>query len=96
MKKIDAIKILDGHRVWLRFDDQVEGVVDLAVDFDQGGVFGVWRDDLVFRQAAISNGGRALEWPGEVDLCADALYLRVTGKTPEELFPHLKAQVVYA
>jgi hypothetical protein len=28
-------------------------------------------------------------WPGEVDLCPDALYLDVTGKRAEEIFPTL-------
>jgi hypothetical protein len=26
-----------------------------------------------------------LEWPGELDLCADSIYLRLTGAAPEEL-----------
>jgi hypothetical protein len=38
----------------------------------------------------------ALEWPGELDLCPDSIYVRLTGKTPEEVFPSLKKQLVYA
>jgi hypothetical protein len=29
----------------------------------------------------------AIEWPGNLDLCPDALYLRLTGKRPEDVFP---------
>jgi hypothetical protein len=38
----------------------------------------------------------ALEWPGGLDLCGDALYLRLTGKGPEEVFPGLRAAGVNA
>jgi hypothetical protein len=31
----------------------------------------------------------AVEWPGEIDLCPDALYLTMNGKTLGELYPHL-------
>jgi hypothetical protein len=38
----------------------------------------------------------ALEWPGELDLCPDSIYMRLTGKTPEEVFPSLKKKIAYA
>ena len=37
-----------------------------------------------------------LIWPNDLDLCPDALYLRVTGKKPEEEFPALKHEFAYA
>lgn len=37
----------------------------------------------------ISDAG-AVEWPSEVDLCSDSLYLRLTGRQPEDLFPALR------
>lgn len=36
------------------------------------------------------NDAGAVEWPNEVDLCPDSLYLRLTGKYPEDLFPALR------
>jgi hypothetical protein len=36
----------------------------------------------------VTNEG-AIEWPGEIDFCPDALYLRMTGQRPEQLFPAL-------
>ena len=35
----------------------------------------------------------AISWNEDIDLCPDALYLRLTGKTAEELFPALKTPV---
>ena len=33
----------------------------------------------------------AIEWGSEIDICPDAMYLRLTGKSPEELFPSLRS-----
>lgn len=82
------VRVLDNHCLWLRYDDGVEGTVDLS-DLVGRGVFAAWTDRHVFEAVQITDSG-ALEWPDGIDLCADALYLRVTGKTPEEIFSKLK------
>jgi len=38
------------------------------------GVFAAFADPAFFVQARIGEGGRSLEWPGELDFCADALW----------------------
>jgi hypothetical protein len=94
MTRIVAFEVLDNYRVRLRFDDGVEGTVDLSRLVGQG-VFAAWRDYAFFRQAFLAGQG-ALTWPGELDLCPDALYLEVTGKRPEDLFPNLKTLTAHA
>ena len=89
MKKIVACKVLENYRVWLRFDDGVEGEADFSALAGQG-VFAPWTDYGFFRQAVIGEHCRTLTWPGELDFCADALWLQVTGKRPEDLFPNLR------
>lgn len=91
MKKIVACKVLENYRVWLRFDDGVEGEADFSAHAGQG-VFAPWTDYGFFGQAAIAEHGRTLTWPGELDFCADALWLQVTGKRPEDLFPSLRQE----
>jgi len=86
MKKIIAIEVRENYRVWLRFDDGAEGEVDLSVHVGKG-VFAPWADYGFFRKATVGESGRTLTWPGALDLCADALWLQVTGKKPEDLFP---------
>ena len=82
-----------GFRVWLRYEDGTEGVVDLS-DLAGRGVFEAWEDPAFFDAVRISESG-ALEWPGGVDICGDAVYLRLTGKAPEEVFENLRpAEVV--
>ena len=83
-----------GYQVWLRYDDGAEGVVDLS-DLGGRGVFQAWSDRRVFEALRVTERG-ALEWPGGLDLCGDALYLRLTGKPADEVFPRLRALGVHA
>jgi hypothetical protein len=86
---------LPGYRLHLRFDDGVEGAVDLSADVGKG-VFSIWRDPEAFARFRVEEGGRAIVWSDEVDACADALYLEITGMTAEELWPSLKQAPAYA
>jgi hypothetical protein len=85
MKKIVSFQVLENYRVRLQFDDGANGEADFSADAGKG-VFAPWSDYGFFRQARIGDHGRSLTWPGELDFCADALWLQVTCKTPEELW----------
>jgi Protein of unknown function (DUF2442) len=89
-----AVKPLENYRVWLRFSDGVEGIADLS-EFSGKGVFKMWDVEVAFRNVRVGEGG-GIEWGDQIDLCPDALYLRVTGKTPEEMFPSLRKLVEHA
>ena len=80
--------------MWLKFSDGVEGAVDLS-DLAGRGVFSAWADRNVFTAVHTEEGG-GIEWPGEIDMCPDALYLRLTGKSVDEVFPSLKPTPVDA
>lgn len=86
VKRIVALEILQNHRVRLRFADGAAGEVDFSRHAGKG-VFAPLADEAFFRRAALGDQGRTLTWPGELDFCADALWLQVTGKTAQELFP---------
>ena len=92
--KITKAEPVAGYRLNVEFDDGVHGVVDLS-DYAGVGVFAAWLKPGSFEQVAITSEG-ALAWPGDLDLCPDAVYMRLTGKTPEELFPLLRHHPVYA
>ena len=94
MKRISKVKTLPGYRLDLEFDDGVRGVVDVSEDVGKG-VFAPWRDPLVFEQVSIGSSGE-LVWGDRIDLCPDALYLKVTGKKPEDIFPALRDQPTHA
>jgi hypothetical protein len=88
MRKVSKVNVLPEYRLKLQFDDGVSGTVDLS-DAVGKGVFAIWRDPRVFEQVRIGSSGE-LVWSDKVDLCPDALYLKVTGKRPEDLFPALR------
>ncbi len=84
-----AVRALTGFRIWLQYDDGTEGVVDLS-DLAGRGVFAAWDDVGFFSSVRLGSHG-AIEWGDAIDVCPDAMYLRLTGKTPEELFPNLRS-----
>ncbi len=86
MKIIDA-KALPNFRLTLRFDNGESGVVDLSSLVGRG-VFEAWNVPAVFESVSVTDEG-AVRWPGDIDLCPDSLYLQMTGKKPEEVFPAL-------
>jgi hypothetical protein len=80
------------YKIHLRYTDGVEGEVDLS-HFVGKGVFSAWNDPAAFNNVSIGDSGE-IRWSDEIELCPDALYMQITGKTPEEVFPNLlKAQV---
>jgi len=83
MFEIAEVKVLPGYRLWLRYGEGVEGEVDLS-DLAGRGVFAAWSDRSFFESVRIDESG-ALVWGDSLDLCPDALYLRLTGKSPEEV-----------
>ena len=92
--KIIFVKPTSKFVVEVVFEDGTCGVLDLG-DLAGRGVFSQWLKDGVFESVSITESG-ALEWPGELDLCPDSLCMRLTGKSPEEVFPILKKQLAYA
>ena len=94
MAKIIKVSVLQGYCLELDFDDGVRGMVDLS-DLAGKGVFALWDDRRVFEQVRIGSFGE-LAWGDKIDLCPDSLYLRATGKKPEDVFPALRREVAYA
>ena len=88
------IKALPNHHLWLRYDDGVEGEVDLS-DLAGRGVFEAWEDSAFFASVRLGPHGE-IQWGDAIDICPDASYLRLTGKDPEDLFPRLRQAEVDA
>ena len=81
----------DGYRVWVKFDDGEEGEVDYS-DIPRIGVFAAWNDREVFERVYISEF-HTLTWPGGLELCPNSTYMRLTGKTVEDLMPKARKYV---
>jgi hypothetical protein len=94
MLKLIHAEPLPGYRLHLRYADGVTGDVDLSHLVGKG-VFQLWNDPDAFGRVSIGTASE-VRWSDEVDLCADALYLEITGKQPEEAFPRLGKAGIHA
>ena len=89
MARPTDVKARPGFRILLRYDDGPEGEVDLS-DLAGRGVFQAWNDTTFFNSVRLAAHG-GIEWGSDIDICPDAMYLRLTGKSPEEIFPSLRS-----
>lgn len=94
MIKISEVQPLADYKIWLKFSDGLSGEVNLS-NLAGKGVFGYWDQYENFKNVTVVNG-RWLAWSDEIDLDCDSLYLKLTGKKPEDLFPALKEDPTYA
>ena len=83
-----SVHALPSYRIHVAFSDGAEGTVDLS-DLLGQGVFEAWKDRAFFERVHVGPG-RQIQWSEEIELCPDAIYMRLTGKTPEELFLRLE------
>ncbi len=81
------VRAQEGYRIWLRYEDGAEGEVDLS-DLAGRGVFSAFEDREFFEAVSIGEFGE-VRWSEDIDLDPYELYLRLTGKSPEDLFPNL-------
>jgi hypothetical protein len=77
---VTQVSTAPGHVLRLTFADGGTHDVDLAPLVRRGGVFAALRDEVHFAEVRIAERGRSVEWPGDVDLCADALWLAAHGE----------------
>ncbi len=89
MVKPVSITALPGYKLRVEYADGVTGEVELSHLVGKG-VFAAWNDPTVFESVAIGDQGE-IRWNDDIDLCSDAIYLEITGKSPEDIFPNLKA-----
>ncbi|MDH5683823.1 MAG: DUF2442 domain-containing protein [candidate division WOR-3 bacterium] len=81
MHKIVEVKPLANYRVWLKFSDGVEGIVDLS-ELKGIGVFSVWDDVSFFNSVFIDPESHTIAWQGGIDLCPDNLYAKILKVDP--------------
>ncbi len=79
MRRIIEVKVLEGYRVWLRFDDGIQGEVDFSGK-PHTGVYANWDDYDYFRRAQIDRDGQLL-WDDQVDFSAESLWRVIRNTT---------------
>lgn len=82
MIKIIEIKPLKNYKLHLKYNDGVEGDIDLS-DLVGKGVFDKFKDVEFFNSVRISESG-APAWDNDLDIDPLNTYLSITGKTFEQ------------
>ena len=94
MFKIVLVKAMPGYKLMLEYSDGIKGEVDVS-HLAGKGVFKKWEIPGEFEKVTIGSMGELI-WGNDIDLCPDSLYLRLTGKKPEEVFPSLNQEAIHA
>jgi hypothetical protein len=80
LKDIVEARNLEGYRVHLRFEDGVEGDVDLGRLIRFEGVFAPLRDPKEFARMTVNVEIGTICWPNGADLDPDVLYAQISGQ----------------
>lgn len=89
-----SVEARGGYRIWIQYSDGTSGEVDLS-HLAGKGVFAAWNDQRFFESVRLADGG-GIAWGKDLELCPDDIYLRLTGKSVEELMPGVHEQVDHA
>ena len=77
--KIVACKARPNYHVWIRFDDGLEGEVDLNHLVGKG-VFAAWKSVEFFNQVRVDPRTDTLTWGDDIDLDPYVLRGKIKGK----------------
>jgi hypothetical protein len=76
LRTIREVHAEPGHHLRIAYDDGTVITVDLDQIIRQGGVFVPLADERFSVKVAVGPRGRSIRWPGDIDFCADALWLQ--------------------
>ena len=79
------VKAIEKYKIFIRFNDETEGVYDLS-NCAGKGVFKTWEEDDNFFKVFISNESKAITWPHEIDIDTYNAYCTIKGISPAEFF----------
>ena len=87
LKLVDVVEVrpLGGHRLFLRFEDGLEGEIDFST-MSWHGVFAPLEDPAYFARVWVDAEAGTITWPGEVDIAPETLYHWIS-----ERFTHVPA-----
>ena len=73
MHRVTACKAEEDYRLWIRFDDGLEGSVFLG-DLLEIGAFKLWCDVREFEKVSVDPETATVTWQGGIRLDPDVLY----------------------
>ncbi len=83
LRDIIEAKAMGGHRLYLRFEDGVDGEIDLKKLVELKGVFEALQDPREVAKVRVDADSGTVCWPNGADLDPDVLYAELSGKPIE-------------
>ncbi len=74
LNRIESISFESDREIRLSFADGRCGTISVDLLTRTGGVLNSLQDPSIFKQVTIGPQGRCLQWPGDIEFCADALW----------------------
>ena len=81
LKDIIEFQILNDYQVYLKFEDDQQGVIDISKTIEFTGIFEPLKNLDYFKTAKINPEWGTIYWENGADLDPDVLYYIVTGKS---------------
>ena len=78
LKDIIHVQALPDHRLHLRFEDNIEGTIDLTQIIAFSGIFAPLQDPLYFATVQVNPELGTIVWANGADLDPDVLYSIIT------------------
>lgn len=79
LKDIVEVSVRSSHKLWLRFEDGVNGEVDITAATGFAGVFAPLREESAFADVAVNKELGTVQWPNGADLDPAILYAMLSG-----------------
>ena len=79
LKDIVEVRPVGGHRLYLRFEDGVQGEADISELIRFDGVFAPLRDEKRFAEVRVNPELGTICWPNGADLAPELLYAKLKG-----------------
>jgi hypothetical protein len=73
------IKSLEPFKIWIQYNDGIEGIVDLS-NLSNKGIFKSWNSKDFFNKVFINSETHAISWNEDIELCPNSIYLKIKGK----------------
>lgn len=80
LKDIVAVQPQEGYQLYLKFEDGIEGVIDISQLIEFTGIFAPLQDLTYFTQVKVNPDWGTIYWENGADLDPDVLYSVVTGQ----------------
>lgn len=80
LQDVLAVKPLTDYKLHLRFEDGIEGIIDLTKMIEFTGVFAPLKDRTFFESVYVNPDLGTIQWSNDADLDPDVLYAAVSGQ----------------